>query len=181
MDMPYLRPSLYAKRDNTRSEIIGGELGLPDASNTFLAHNFVVFTTGALVAVASAGVLACGLVPDASKSSTAIDPPYSPFGDKHFPYSLGGGQRFAVSVTDASGNYGEADGAPQMSEVTIGEAYGILKLADGTHALNVDNTTNDFFVVVEKPTMFNGTAQDSTTYNPIVIVEVIPAAIQRVG
>lgn len=180
MDMPYYRPELYSKRDNTRSEILGGELGLPDAGNTFLAHNFVVLTAGALAAVASAAVLSCGLVPDASKASAAIDPPYSPFGDKHFPYSPGGGQRFAVSVTDGSGNYTEADGAPQMSEVTIGESYGIIKLADGTHALNVDNVTNDFFIVVEKPSTFNGVAQTSTTFNPMVIVELVPAAIQRV-
>lgn len=180
MDQPYYRPELYSKRDSTRSEITGGELGLPDAGNTFLAHNFVVLTAGALAAVASAGVLSCGLVADASKASANIDPPYSPFGDKHFPYSPGGGQRFYVSVTDASGNYGQANGAPQLSEVTIGSSYGILKRANGTHALNVDNTTNLFFIVVEKPTVFNGVAQDSATYNPIVIVELVPAAIQRV-
>jgi hypothetical protein len=180
MDMTQIVPFAYAKTGNNRPEQFGGETGYPDSGNTLLAYQFVVLTAGALVAVASAGVLSCGLVLDDSKSSTAVDPPYAMFGDRHFPLSLVG-QRFAVNITDAAGNFGEANGAPQLSEATIGTAYGIIKLADGTHCLNVDNTTNDFFVVVEKPSMWNGIAQDGDTYNGVVIVEVIPAAIQAVG
>lgn len=179
MDMSYYAPQLFARTVNNRPEMLGGEDGLPDASNTFLAHNFVVLTSGALVAVASAAVLTCGLVLDASKASTAVDPPYSMFGDRHFPVNPRR-QRFAVSVTDTSGHYGEADGAPQMSEVVIGTNYGIIKLSDGTHAMNVDNTTQDFFVVVEKPTVFNGVPQDADTYNPVVIVEILDAVIQPI-
>ncbi len=179
MDMPFTVPKLHAHAVTNRPEMLGGENGIPDAANDFLAHTFVVLTSGALVALASGAVLSCGLCLDASKTTSAVNPPTQFFGDRHFPVSLHK-QRFAISVTDASGHYGEADGAPQMSEVIIGEKYGILKLSDGNHALNVDNTTNDFFVVVEKISQYNGTLQDANTYNPVVIVEVIEAAIQSI-
>lgn len=178
-DMPFTVPQLYAHAVTNRPEMLGGELGIPDGSNTFNRHTFVVQTTGALVALASGAVLSCGFCLDASKATTAIDPPTQFFGDRHFPVSLRG-QRFAISVTDATGHYGEANGAPQLSEVTIGEMYGILKLADGNHALNVDNTTNDFFVVVEKLSQWQGQAQVAATYNPVVVVEVIAAARQDI-
>lgn len=177
-----IAPMLYAKSVNDRPETIGGETGYPDASNSFNKNTFVVLTTGALVAVASAGVLACGLTPDASKSSDAINPPDSFFGDRHYPFALRN-QRFYVSVTNTAGNVGQANGAPQMSAVTIGESYGIIKLSNGNHALNVQNTTNDFFVVIEKPeyVVIAGinVKQDANTYNPIVVVEVVQAAQQN--
>lgn len=179
MDMSYTVPLLYSRKGTNRPEMLGGENGLPNAGNTFNAHVFVVLTAGALVVVASAATLTCGLSLDASKSESGVNPPYAMFGDRHFPVALEG-QRFAISVTDASGNYGEANGAPQMSELTIGQTYGIIKLANGNHALNVDNTSNAFFKVVEKPSIWTGQAQDANTYNPVVIVEVVSAAIQSV-
>lgn len=179
MDMPFTVPYLYAKQTTNRPEMLGGEMGIPDAGNTFNRHTFVVLTAGALAAVASAGVLSCGLSLDESKATAAVNPPQQFFGDRHFPVNLKG-QRFAISVTDAAGNYGQAAGAPQLSEVVIGEKYGIIKLASGNHALNVDNTTNDFFVVVEKISHWQGTAQVAATYNPVVIVEVVDAAIQSI-
>ncbi len=172
-------PFAYAKVGNTRPETLGGELGLPDASNTFLVNVFVVLTTGALVAVASGGALTCGLVLDASKPDTTINPPTSFFGDRHWPLSPRG-QRFAVSVTDATGHVGEANGAPQLSEIVIGTSYNILKLSNGNHALNVDSSSAPFFTVVEIPTRWNSVAQTSTTYNPVVIVEIVAAAQQAV-
>src|SRR5580765_6797888 len=106
MDQSMITPRLYARKLTNRPEMVGGETGLPDGSNTFNAHTFVVLTSGSLVAVASAGVSSCGLVLDSSKTSTAVDPPNSFFGDRHFPVALEG-QRFLVSVTDASGHVGE--------------------------------------------------------------------------
>lgn len=179
MDQLQIVPDLYSRKGTNRPEMLGGENGIPDASNTFVAHVFVVLTTGALVAVASGAVVSCGFCLDESKTSSAVNPPTQMFGDRHFPVALEN-QRFAISVTDAAGHFGEANGAPQLSEVTIGEHYGILKLSDGSHAMNVDNTTNDFFTVVEKPSMWNGIAQDANTYNPVVIVEIVPAVIQNI-
>lgn len=174
-----IKPTLFSRSVTNRPEMLGGETGLPDGSNSFSAYNFVVLTAGALAALADEAVLSCGLVLDDSKSSSAVNPPYAMFGDRHYPVALPN-QRFAITVTDGSETLTEAAGAPQLSEVTIGERYGI-KLINGVHYLNVDNTTNDFFVVVDKPTMWGNTKQIATTYNPVVIVEVIPAAIQPVG
>lgn len=118
-------PSLYSRKVTNRPEMIGGENGLHDGSNSFNAHTFVVYTASLLAAVASAGVSACGLVLDASKSADVVNPPSDMFGDRHFPVKLDG-QRFAVSVTDASGHVGEADGAPQLSEITIGDRKSVV-------------------------------------------------------
>lgn len=171
-------PFDYARKGNTRQETVGGELGLPEGAS-FKAFNFVVLTTGALVALATGAVLTCGLVYDDSNGNTKVNPPSDFFGGKHFPLSLEG-QRFAVSVTDASGHVGQANGAPQLSAVSLGSKYGIIKLSNGNHALNVADTTNLLFQVVEIPSKWNSIPQDSTTYNPVVIVEVISTTIQKV-
>lgn len=179
MDIPFTVPNLYSHRNTNRPEQLGGEMGIPDASNSFNRHTFVVLTAGALAAVASAGTSSCGFCLDASKATAVVDPPTQMFGDRHFPVNPKG-QRFSISVTDASGHYGEADGAPTLAEVTVGEKYGILKLSDGNHALNVDDTTNDFFVVVEKLTQWQGQTQVAGTFNPVVVVELIDAVIQQI-
>lgn len=177
--MPFNVPTIYARKITNRPEMIGGEFGLPNTGNTFNRHTFVVLTTGVLAAVATAGVLTCGLVLDASNLNTKPNPPTDFFGGKHFPLALEG-QRFAVSVTDSSGNFGQANSAPQMSSVVIGTKYGLIKLSSGDHALNISDTSTLFFQVVEKPSIWNGVKQDANTYNPVVIVEVISTIIQKV-
>lgn len=178
-DMSMIVPTIYSKKVNSRPEMIGGEKGLPNTGNTFNAYTFVVLTAGVLAAVATAGVSTCGLVLDASNLNTTVNPPSDFFGGKHFPLALEG-QRFAVSVTDSSGHVGQANSAPQLSAVTLGSKYGLIKLSNGNHALNVSDTSTLFFQVVEFPSRWNGQAQDSTTYNPTVIVEVISTIIQKV-
>jgi hypothetical protein len=180
MDMSMIVPTLFERRITNRPEMIGGQYGLPNTGNTFNKHVFVVATAGVLAAVASAGTSSCGLCLDASTTVTVPTPPDNLLGGKHFPVALQG-QRFAVSVTDSSGHVGQANGAPQMSGVTVGSSYGILKLSNGNHALNVSDTSNLFFIVVEKPDIWNGIKQDANTYNPVVIVEVVSAAIQNLG
>jgi hypothetical protein len=180
MDRQIILPTYVGRKGNNRAEAIGGESGYPDGSNSFIANSFVVLTNGELVSVATDGVLACGLVLDESKSATTVDPPYEIFGDRHWPLALSG-CIFAVSVTDDSENIGEANSAPQLSEIAIGSSYGIKKGADGTHYLNVDETSTTLFTVLEKPESWNGVEQDADTYNPVVLVEVIPSKIQLVG
>lgn len=175
--MPKIVPALYAHRGTNRPEQIGGAQGLPSTGNTFNRHTFVVLTAGALAAVATGATLACGLTPDASNLNTVPTPPTDFFGGKHFPYSLPS-QRFAISVTDGSGHFGQANGAPQGSAITIGSQYGIYKGADGNHYLNSADTTNKFFQVIDMPPVYNGVKQDVNTYNPVVIVEVVASCIQ---
>lgn len=177
--MPYNPPTIYARKVTNRPEQIGGEKGLPNTGNTFNTNTFVVLTTGVLAACATAAVLTCGLVLDASNLNTKPNPPTDFFGGKHFPLALEG-QRLAVSVTDASGNFGQANSAPQTSAVSIGTKYGLIKLSNGNHALNSADTSTLFFQIVEIPSEWNGVKQDANTYNPVVIVEVISTIIQKV-
>lgn len=179
MDMPYTVPVLYSRRITNEPQMLGGELGLLNTGNTFNRHTFVVATAGVLAAVASTGTSSCGLCLDASTLVTTPTPPDQLLGGRHFPVALEG-QRFAVSVTDSSGHFGAANSAPQTSGVTLQTSYAIIKLSNGNHALNVSNTSNLFFSVVEIPTQWNGMKQDANTYNPVVIVEVVSAAIQKI-
>lgn len=180
MDMPATVPIIYARKITNRPEMVGGEFGLPNGgSNTFNRHTFVVLTGGFLAAVATAGVSCCGLSLDASQPTNANNPPTTFHGWNHFPVALEG-QRFAVSVTDASGHFGQANSAPQTSAIAIGGKYGLIKLSNGNHALNSADTSTVFFQIVEIPSEWNGTKQDANTYNPVVIVEVISTVIQKV-
>lgn len=180
MDRQPIIPLVVGRRGGNRQEAIGGELGYPNGSNVFIQNAFVVLTAGNLAALATGAVLAGGFAVSASVASTDIDPPYAFFGDRHWPIALRG-TRFAITVTDASGNIGEAAGAPQLSEITVGSSYGVYKASDGSHQLNVDETSNTIFTVVEKPELFDGVEQDADTYNPVVIVEVIESKQQLLG
>lgn len=178
--MPFTVPILYSRKITNEPQMLGGANGLLNTGQTFNRHTFVVLTSSVLHAVASAGTSTCGLCLDASTTVTTPTPPFQLLGGRHFPVALEG-QRFAVSVTDASGNFGQTNSAPQTSGVTLGTSYGIIKLTSGDHALNVANTSNLFFTVVEIPTQWMGTVQDANTYNPVVIVEIVSAAIQKIG
>lgn len=178
-DMTMIAPFDYARKGVTRQEQVGGEMGIGNGGNTFLAFNFVVVASGILAALATGAVLSCGLVYDNSTTVTKVDPPNHFFGPNHFPLTLEG-QRFAVSVTDSSGHVGQANSAPQLSAISLGAKYGLIKLSNGVHALNVSDTSTVFFQVVEIPSKWNGVLQDATTYNPVVIVEIISACIQKI-
>lgn len=178
MDQTPIVPYLYSKKVTNRPEMIGGEMGIHNGGNTFSRHVFVVLTSGILAAVASTGVSTCGFCLDKSWPTDVINPPTQFFGDRHFPVALEG-QRFAITVTDASAHFGQANGAPQTSAVAVGTKYGIL-LSAGVHYLNSADTTNLFFNLVEIPSTWNGVKQDANTYNPVVIVEVIGTIIQKV-
>lgn len=170
--MPMIVPQIYAKRDTNRPVQIGGPLGLPCTGNTFNAYTFGVVDTGNLRAVATGEVTSCGLLLAASNTNTKVNPPTDFFGGKFFPVQLPG-QRFAVSVTDSSGHVGQANSAPQFTAVTVGSKYGIIKLSNGNHALNISDTSTVFFTVVEIPLNWASNVQNATinNYNPVVIVE----------
>lgn len=177
-------PQIHQRISNNRHELIGGETGYPDGVNTFLEDSFVVLTGGELVAVVSAGVLACGYCQDAAKASAAINPPDAPFGDRHFPHNLDG-MIFAISITNGAGAFGVVAGAPVLAAVSVGTRYGIYRETAGVNIgmqfLNSANTTNLFFEVVEKPAIWDGVKQGADMYNPIVFVKIVPAAIQPVN
>lgn len=179
MDQQIITPKLFAHRVTNRPEMLGGEMGIHDGSNTFTAHSFVTLSSGNLASVATGATSSCGLCLDASYTADIINPPYQFAGDRHWPVALPA-QRFAVNITDGSGHVGQVNGAPQTSAVSVGTQYGVYKLSGGQHCLNSADTTNLFFRLVEIPSQWQGTAQDANTYNPVVIVEVVSAAIQEI-
>lgn len=185
-DRAIIMPRLFQRLGNNRFETVGGATGFADnhGSAPFLAGSIVVLTSALLNPVVTDGVLAAAWAPHASVSSSTPTPPYDIRGNRHYPISLKD-MLFLISVTDASGNVGQANGAPQLSEVTIGEHYAIRRPTSGTYSqyqmLDVDDTTNDLFTVVDKPSMVDGEAQTSATYNPIVLVKIKDGLLQTLG
>lgn len=182
MDKSIIKPQPISRVGQNREETLGGQDGIANGANAFLSNSFV-FLTGAslLAAVATSGIAAIGLSLDASKATAEINPPTAPYGDRHRPLNLKG-QQFAISVSNLAGAIGQANSAPQLSAIVLGASYGIVRIASGVftgyHMLAADETTNTLFKVVDKPLIYAGVAQDSTTYNPIVIVQVIDSKIQ---
>lgn len=186
MDRPIIMPRLFRRLVNNRFETVGGETGYADnhGSAPFLAGSIVVLTSALLNPVVTDGVLAAAWAPHASVSSSTPAPPADIRANRHYPITLQG-MLFLISVIDASGNVGQAAGAPQMSEITIGSSYAMRRPTSGTYdkyqLLDVDDTTNTLFTVVDKPSKVDGVAQDANTYNPIVLVKIIDSKLQVLG
>lgn len=131
-----------------------------DASNSFVAQQFVKLSSGALAECASEDTVVYGLVLDDSHTATA-EPYTAPFGQLHSPLDVQEGE-FLVNITDTSGAVGS--GSTTQADVTVGTAYGLLLGSgdyDGIAFLNKDDTTNDFFKVErlwpdDATTDFNG-------------------------
>jgi hypothetical protein len=178
-DSPILMPYPVRQRGNLMA-MIGAADGYGDGSNEFLARSFVVLSSGNLIAVATDGVLASGLTLEASFDSTTIDPPSNRYGGKHWPLDLTGLQ-FYINITNDDADIGEANGAPQLSDVTIGASYALIRPASGTyagyHLLNVSDTTNTLFKVIDKPARVFNLDNGAAVYNGFVLAEVISSKI----
>lgn len=183
MDQRIIRPQMYMRAENNRQEMLSVQDGIADGANEFKANSFVVLTAGLVAAVVTGGVLTCGFVVDDSKAKAEIDPPYAPFGDKHFPFNLNE-MIFLISVTNGTGAVGQAALAPKMSDIVLGAEYGLIRPVgganDGIQMLNSADATTTLFKVVDKPREIPfGQRQDANTYNPIVAVKIIESKIQK--
>lgn len=185
-DRPIIFPRAWARRGNNRFETFGGQSGYTDnhASAPWIAGGtFVTLTSGLLNPVVTDGVLACGFCQEASAASAVANPPTTLHDPSiHFPWNLRD-MLFLMSITDASGNVGQANSAPQLSAVTIGQSYAILRPTSGTYTkyqlLDSSDTTNTLVTVVDKPAMVDGVKQTSATYNGIVVVQFIASKLQN--
>ena len=188
MDKPIQMPVLYKRRTTNEVSTLGGELGLPNGANTFPAKSIVVYTGGYLAAIATQAVLACGISPDASHAAGVVSVPDALKADRHWPFDLTGAQ-LLINIAHPNGTdiyVGAAQSAKQLSDATIGTSYGVVVPTTGTYAgipcLDVTNTTQLLFKVIDKPLQLDPlTKQTSTTYNAQVLVEVLPACIQALG
>lgn len=188
-DRPIIYPRLLMRTGSNRFEEFGGEAGYSDNNATGgVTHiwaaggTLVVLTSGLLEPVVTDGVLAVGFCMEASATSAAVNPPTSRRNpNKHFPFNLRD-VIFLMNITDASGNVGVANSAPQLSAVTIGQSYAILRPTSGTYTgyqmLDSSDTTNTLVTVVDKPVLVDGVANVAATYNGIVAVKIIPSKLQ---
>lgn len=172
MDTPIRMPFLERRLDNL--QIQKGPFPDDNGTTPFNARSFVVLAAGIIVPVVTAGVLCLGQSPDASHLSTDI-PPAALYSNRHWVFNPRDCQ-FIINITDNAGNVGQANGAPQLSEVVIGTRYGLYRNATTKmQFLNVDDTTNDFFEVIS---IYNGISQALTDYNGLVLVKLIESVIQ---
>lgn len=198
MDIPVIKPRVYSRSlAQNLQELLGGEQGYSDGSNSFVERTFVKLASGVLASAttiaagptaSAAGDVFLGYTYDASDSGGVVNPPYVMRPGRHFPLALTG-MRFLMNITDASFNIGEANGAPDLAEVTIGTSYELIVGGsstpgtgeyEGVFAVNVDATTNAKVKVVDIPNRVDTVSQLplASAYNGWVVVEFLPAALQ---
>lgn len=143
-----------------------------NGATAYPARSLVFLSAGALTPVLTAGIVCYGWCPDVSHLSTDI-PPTALYGQNHWCFDLQHAQ-LVMNITDGSGHVGQANGAPQLSAVSIGTQYGIYRDASTfMQMLNSADTTNKIFTVVA---LYPN--QNLTDYNGLVIVELVPSTIQ---
>jgi hypothetical protein len=179
--------------------MVAGELGILDnhASAPFLAGSFVKLSSGKVVPVVTTTAItdtACGFCLDASATAATpqSNPPYSIFntssGLRHYPFALDNMIFLAncVHTPSTTGNIGA--GSAQVSNVVIGQTYGIFRATTGTYAqyqfvdLTVTAAASGAIVqVVEIPSSVDGEVNGSlsTLYNPLVAFRFVEANIVR--
>ena len=150
------------------------------ASQTWLNNTLVVNTSGALVRVATTGILIYGLSPDGSHLSTD-KPPVAFNGQTHWPFDLTNAE-LEVSITTTGGPVGSTATGAIPSAMTIGADYGIYTETTGganlaligTQMLNLSDTTNKVF-------RYLGLANDSgltSDINARVRVKILSTVLQ---
>ena len=147
----------------------------PNGATAFTARSFVKLASGVLTPFVSADTACFGQAPGPSHDSADL-PPVSLHANMHWCFDPKDAI-FIVNITDASGNVGQANGAPQLSEVVIGTSYNLLRPTTGTYTgyqmLNVDTTAAPFFKVVG---IYPN--QSLSDYNGLVLVKIVESIIQ---
>lgn len=149
-----------------------------DSSNTFLAKSLVYLSSGALAAIATAGVLCYGQTPDGSHLATDAVPAVL-FGENHYVFSpLDAEFEINVGAVASSTDVQVGAGAKTPGDVVIGTKYGIYVPTTGIYAgvqfLDPTNTSNLLFQVVGKVDNVL-----DTDYNGRVRVKIVPSTIQN--
>lgn len=167
MDTPIRMPFLERRLDNLHIQ----KAVQPNGATAFPARSFVKLAAGILVPCVTDDVVCYGWCPDSSHAVTD-QPPTALFGQNHWPFNPKDCY-FVMNITGATGQIGQAAGAPQLSAAVVGTAYALFRDANGFQMLDVSDTTNDFAKVVA---LYPN--QALTDYNGLVIVELLDAVIQ---
>lgn len=132
---PIIYPTVYKPKNPNVG--ISQLATLGDGSNTILAQQFVLNTSGAWVKYAAAGIIVAGLCPDASH--TATDEPFNAlYGENHNPIDPRS-CFFLMNLTDNSGT--EGSGTTTQGSVVLGKYYATIYGGTTTGALMINLTT----------------------------------------
>lgn len=169
----FIRQPVIRDRSQNLMEV---KPAISNGSNEFLAGSFVKRDgSQQLAACVTADVVCVGWSPGASVESGQRRP--ETYWQANYPVNPVGSE-FLMNITDATGHVGQADGAPLLSEVVIGQSYGIFRWTSGAYegmqALNVDNTSTTLFQV----TALGDGATAASDYNGLVRVKVIDSKVQ---
>ncbi len=173
-------PLTYPRVFDTSNPWVQQRAPLADASNTFVAGQFVNVASGALAAYAADDIIIYGLAIDPSHAAT--DEAYaSPFGQNHNVVDPRN-TRFIMNITDGSGSVGS--GTTTHAAVAIGTLYSGTYLSAPATILGLDAsdsgtaTKNIFKVEALYNTQIDPGGDASSDKNGRVIVSIIPSAIQ---
>lgn len=179
--------------------------GVPEAaSQNWLRSTLVQITgTGAdvrLQRAAAAATALYGLAPQAATTQGVasgsptqgilIQPPQSLFSTTHYPQNLRG-VLLEINISNGSlsgANIGATTGVTYAGGGTggvplaPGQQYGLITLTSGTYnkyqLLDVTNTTQKLFEIVQLAPSWGGVAQTTTDNNPRVWVKLIDSVLQ---
>lgn len=176
MDIPIRMPVLRSKPGNLMETLDP----LSSGANTFLAGSLVKRDSSAKMAACVTDDTSClGWSPGPNVLSGEKRPDVfwdALQGAGPYPFDIHDTE-IILNITDGSGNVGEANGAPQLSELTVGNSYNLYRWTSGTYegyqAVNVDGTSSTLLTYV-------GAAADasSTDYNGLGRFRVADAKIQ---
>lgn len=210
MDRAIIRPHIYDKRGDSNLQILlGGENGYSEGTNVIYDAAFVYIdsngklassiTVGAGPVASGAGTRFLGFLPKSNSGATELNPPYvmagalesGTFQPAYWPHDISG-LRFAMNITDASFNIGEANAAPTLAHANciIGKEVAIIVGGTatptpagnyaGVYAVNIADTTDPDVKIVDIPRRYQTVDQSTraSAYNGIVIVEFLASKIQ---
>lgn len=189
-----------------RQILLGGQRGYSEGPNTLWAKHFVsvdanqnlIHTFPSLAGAAAANGATpkvLGWNSDGSSGDTALNPPYTMFGDtdnssaafqkRHWPQDVRGG-RFALNISTAAGLVTQALGAPTLAHANciVGKELALVgALVSGVPRtmVAIDTTANAMIRIIEIPPQYRAIQQPNraVAYNGIVIVEFLDAVIQQ--
>lgn len=211
MDIPIIRPRIISLARNSNLQVLlGGENGISEGTNVLYDNAFVYvdsngklassITVGAGPVASGAGTLFLGFVKESRSGQTGINPPYNmrgavesgtfqpAYNDIHDIR----GMRFAMNITGATFQIGEANAAPTLAHANciIGKEVALIVGGTatptpagnyaGVYAIDITDTTNPDVKIVDIPKRFQTHDQSvlASTYNGIVIVEFLSSKIQ---
>ena len=150
-----------------------------NATATATGITFTFANRTGVAACITADVVLYGWCPSASvaadftKNPVIPLPPDNLYGQNHWAFDVKG-EQFIINITDGSGHVGQANSAPQLGSVQVGQQFGLYRDATTLmQMVNTADTTNKIFTIVG---IYPN--QSVADYNGLVLVEIISSTVQ---